>query len=361
MTVMDVLGQFKRILLTAVEIDRMSDSTKIPRWPVYFVEMLRLRMGPGKLSPGDYRDLGLFKKLVTFAEKQTYVSNYAIPKRLNSNRWSIVGDDKLLTYDILEAQSLSYPEILAIYHPYRFFNHSLSIKTPSALRSFLSEQSLYPIIAKPVQGIYSRGFYLLDAYCQESGMLMVSGQRPLSLDSFIRTCDGASSGYIFQQVISPPDILREITGSITSTLRMILLIKPDGPKLVFALWKIAVPPNSADNYWREGNIGVNIDIDSGVTTRAVSGLGHNIVEIHHHPVSGKPLLGFDIPQWEQIVTMAEEAAKSFPGIPIQAWDVAISSQGPQFLDLNIVGSQFLPQMISGCGLLKGEYGDFISP
>jgi len=53
------------------------------------------------------------------------------------------------------------------------------------------------------------------------------------------------------------------------------------------------------------------------------------------------------------------AACAFPGLPVQAWDIAVTSRGPLPLEVNVFGSPFLPQIANDAGLLQGEFQTFI--
>jgi hypothetical protein len=54
------------------------------------------------------------------------------------------------------------------------------------------------------------------------------------------------------------------------------------------------------------------------------------------------------------------AARAFSGLSMQAWDIAVTPQGPMPLEVNDIGSLFLPQMADQRGLYEaGEFREFI--
>jgi hypothetical protein len=55
------------------------------------------------------------------------------------------------------------------------------------------------------------------------------------------------------------------------------------------------------------------------------------------------------------------AALYFPDLGMQAWDIAITDDGPVVLEVNVVGSLFIPQLVTQKGLLQGEFRDFVRP
>jgi hypothetical protein len=54
------------------------------------------------------------------------------------------------------------------------------------------------------------------------------------------------------------------------------------------------------------------------------------------------------------------ASQAFIGLKMQAWDVAITPDGPVPLEVNEVGSVFLPQIADQRGLDDPEFRQFIA-
>jgi hypothetical protein len=49
----------------------------------------------------------------------------------------------------------------------------------------------------------------------------------------------------------------------------------------------------------------------------------------------------------------------FPDIPMQLWDIAIVDPGPVSLELNVIGSLFIPQLVNQRGLWFGDFCEFV--
>jgi hypothetical protein len=47
-------------------------------------------------------------------------------------------------------------------------------------------------------------------------------------------------------------------------------------------------------------------------------------------------------------------------LPMQAWDIALTSRGPVLLEVNVNGGMRLPQLCAEAGLLRGEFAAFLS-
>lgn len=73
----------------------------------------------------------------------------------------VAGDNKLLTYSILSDFGIAVPKIHAICHSLRAYLSCPSLKTSAEVMAYLGASGPYPLIAKPVLGIYSKDVSLL--------------------------------------------------------------------------------------------------------------------------------------------------------------------------------------------------------
>jgi hypothetical protein len=142
-------------------------------------------------------------------------------------------------------------------------------------------------------------------------------------------------------------------------LRLIVFFDSKGTKLFCAIWKIASGSNMADNYWRNGNLLALLNRDTGQIERCMTGLGPDWRMVTHHPDTGARLVDEYVPCWEQAVSVTLKAAQIFPGLPVQAWDIALTDRGAVALEVNVFGSPFLPQVAKGEGLIKDEFAEFM--
>jgi hypothetical protein len=53
-----------------------------------------------------------------------------------------------------------------------------------------------------------------------------------------------------------------------------------------------------------------------------------------HPDTGKPIVGFVVPYWEEIVRLATQAHAYFPEYASLGWDIAITDDGPVIIETN---------------------------
>ena len=168
-----------------------------------------------------------------------------------------------------------------------------------------------------------------------------------------------SRGYFFQEVKHPDAGMREICGDRLACLRIVVLVGRDGPELFRALWKIPTGAHVADNFWRRGNMLAAIDIPTGRITRVVTGVGPDQRIVDRHPDSGETILGTVVPQWERVMALCTRNATMFPGLTMQAWDIAVCPEGPVVIEANVGGDFNLPQLATGAGLLDEQFDTFL--
>ena len=109
-----------------------------------------------------------------------------------------------------------------------------------------------------------------------------------------------------------------------------------------------------------GGMAARIDLDSGMLLTVGADKAGNTYE--KHPMTGTSIIGFRIPYWEEAKQMCLEAAQKVPQLRFVAWDVAITENGPTFIEGNSFPSHAVPQFAAhypdGIGILP-EFRKFI--
>jgi hypothetical protein len=319
-------------------------------------DMVRLRFGPGNLSPEDYYRMRVYRRILSFDEKRLFVSRdgVGIPRR-----WTPVADDKLLVYALLEYEGVRIPPIRAICHPLRAFRDRLALRTVGEICDYLSNGARYPFISKPVAGVFSKGLVQVEKLDSDSGLLRLAEGGPVPVERFAEKCLSPPDGTVFQEVLKPhPEIAAEISQRLC-TLRLIVALERDHVRLYRAFWKIAAGSNVADNYWHEGNIIARLD-PMGRIEQCTSGLGPDFRIVERHPVTGREMKGFQVPYFREAVELAQRIARYFPGIKMQAWDIGITAEGPVPIEVNDVGSVFLVQAVDQRGMYDRSFREFVA-
>ena len=93
----------------------------------------------------------------------------------------------------------------------------------------------------------------------------------------------------------------------------------------------------------------------GKILRVVSGVGEGMRLHETHPDTGATLIGYVLPGWGRVTQLCLAAAKAFPGVRTQSWDVALTPAGPVLLEVNFGGDLNLHQIAHRRGALTETY------
>ncbi len=324
-------------------------------------EVLALRRGPGKLTPQEYFYYRLWDAPQEGANKRRFVGKIAqhpMHVAAGAREWFAASADKILFQSIMDGVGLRTPELTAITQAGRYLPTTPTITDPAALGDKLRDPSIYPLFAKQVAGKYSLSVLSADGFDPGTDeVLVLDGTRRKVADVATSLTDG--SGFLVQRRLSPAPDLAARFGQRLWSARLLVLVTPSGPVIHRAVAKIATGTNPADNYWRPGNRLGAIDLGSGRITRVVHGAGADLVIDAPHPDTGATIAGTTVPSWQALTDMVRTASQVFAGIRTQSWDIALTADGPIFLELNYGGDLNLHQLAHGAGVLDETYREHL--
>ena len=324
-------------------------------------EIYKLTRGDGKLAAEDYYYYRLYDdKNYPFAEKQRFLSekvHQGMIEQCCDPHWWAAADDKFLAYTLLAGCGAPVPETRAIFtKTARSFGRVQRLGSDADVAGFLKSQGDYPLFAKPLAGIGSFGAYLIEGQSRDE--LQLYGGATLPIGDFIGQLD-AEQGYLFQSVLRPHPDLRKF-GAVVSTVRVIVIVEADQPRILHTVWKIPTGKNYADNFWRDGNLIAAVNSRTGTVERVVKGAGPWLQTISEHPDTNAPLIGTVLPDWQKLIDLCLNCAGIFSQIRYQSWDIAMCPEGPVIVEVN-TGSAFnLSQLAKGEGFLTEQFCEFLS-
>ena len=329
-------------------------------------DILLLGRGPGKLSPLEYFDMGLYDdSRYSMAAKYSFMGdrrNREIDVMLNHPQWRAVADSKIILSAMLQGLGLPCTTTYAVYRPGgRSVPHLPFLQTPDELVAYLRSEAPYPMFVKPTRSHYGEGAYRLEGIDREADQLIVGSRRDRQwipdfaklVDSFQNT---AAYGYLFQQPIIQHPSISQLTGNTVSTMRMVVALDRQGPRLLRVMFRVARIQATTDNLvgGTSGNIAAAVDINTGTVVRALvrNDMQENVVT--RHPDTDLPVEGFQIPFWNSCVSTVFDAASLLPGLRLQHWDVAVGPNGPILVEVNYAGGAVMSQIIHQKGALTPE-------
>lgn len=213
-----------------------------------------------------------------------------------------------------------------------------------AFLAFLSENE--DIIAKPLEG--SSGVGILH-YTREDWL----GRE----DAFLTELLANDIGIIEQRVIQHPKMM-EMCPTSVNTIRIATLLGDKKQGVVYAFLRIG-NGKIMDNV-DCGGMAARVDLESGkLLTVGADKAGNTFTK---HPMTGTPIIGFEVPFFQEAMQMCLEAAQKVPQMRFIAWDVAVTKDGPCFIEGNSFPSHAVPQFAAhypdGIGIMR-EFREFM--
>lgn len=173
------------------------------------------------------------------------------------------------------------------------------------------------IIIKPMNGVEGGGIKkMFSAECVDRHSIFLQMQTE---DVLIEEC-----------IVPHP---RMVFGNTSvNTIRTMTILDRNGKgHVVKAMLRAGVGDTVVDNYAQGGSI-YEVDVNSGVVNSYGKSKAGNL---HlYHPGTDIIMLGYQIPNWKQVVDISEKAAEHLPQVRIIGWDVAITQDGVQMIEGN---------------------------
>ncbi|PLW81527.1 hypothetical protein CWI75_14925 [Kineobactrum sediminis] len=261
--------------------------------------------------------------------------------RLNPAGFRHHVDDKITFNGLCVRHGLPTPDIHAIFNRNSASkpNGTPSLRNLEDIERYLRDTSNTPIILKPADGHDGVGVDRLEKR-GETWFDMHGGRVTPSL-IFSRVQSPDTSRWIFQQVVDNHPEIAELSGALgLQTMRIRTVVNDNGqPELLGALLRLISGDNVYDNFrgGATGNMLAVLDVSDGRIVEVITSSKHHreINSITHHPGTKKQLIGFKIPHWEDVRTLALKASLSFRPLRCIGWDIAITAAGPMLIEGNL--------------------------
>lgn len=326
-----------------------------------FVEILLMRYGPQRLGIDEYYLYQLYSSRYTLEQKRQFCGwrlSHKIDSQLNDDQWRVYANDKIEFARAMDTAGMRTPKILALFGADgREIGNCKTLSTADDLMVFLRDPANYPIFLKPAHGTYGRGGYFAHSFDSDADSIRLGDGSSLALVKLVdKFSEDWTGGYLLQQLLLPHPEVVEIVGQRLSSLRVVVVLVEGEPQLFRVVWKLPTGNNMSDNFMHGelGNLIAAVDIETGAIASAVGMKNGDICVIPEHPDTGVSLPGIAVPLWPEVVHYCQAAARLFPGLALQHWDIALTPQGPVALEVNVEGSIDLHQIAGFRGVYDGE-------
>jgi len=325
-------------------------------------DIILLRFGKGKLGISEYYDYKLFDdQSYSLNQKNEFIGwrrRFEVQNKFNSVSWYALSQDKLIFQQLMMGAKLPVPELQAVYCKHnRYTGEITNLKTRKNLKYFLSKKANYPFFVKPIHSWHGRGGRGVISFDDDTEQLLLLNQQTMSLADFYQQLSNEKSGYLVQSLLQPHSDIVNLCGKRLCTARIWVLYGNDCFTIFRALLKITVGTNMVDNtqHGKTGNLYGPIDIEKGTISRQIKNAGYCEVKMKAHPDTNQSFDGFKLPSWEETKALVCKAAKLFPGLKLQPWDVAFTSEGPILIELSVPGDIDGPQYSEKKGLWDKQF------
>ncbi len=222
----------------------------------------------------------------------------------------------------------------------------LLINEETTAEAVADMMTLPNLIGKPLEGSSGQGIYKYTPEDWAEGA-----------EAFLVHLKADGIGILEEIVIQHPEMARMCPTSV-NTCRIATLLGDKAEGIVYGFLRIG-NGKVMDNV-DCGGMAARIDLESGkLLTVGADKAGNTFTK---HPMTGTDIIGFTIPYWEEAKAMCMEAARKVPEMRFIAWDVAITPDGPTFIEGNSFPSHAVPQFAAhypdGIGILP-EFRKFI--
>lgn len=209
----------------------------------------------------------------------------------------------------------------AEYHTYRDYikrEWLLVNKTTNqqVIETFVEKNGV--VIAKPIGGDMGKGVMKIDSITSEDYKTLLREKE--------------EKAYIVEQLIGNCEEFAVINPSSLNTVRATTLIERNGtPRILSMILRVGAPGCHVDN-WGAGGVGYNFDVETGVCNMV--GKDKKNRPYIYHPGSNFKMLGYKLPRYEELKEYVIELTKVYPQARYVGWDVAITPNGFDLVEMN---------------------------
>jgi len=328
-------------------------------------QILSLMVKRRGLHPSEYYDFELYHPRYTAKERAQFLGTKG-SRRLNIRRLSPkksklhfdLLDDKPMCGSLLSGLGLRGTETQAIVSVIRSFGNLPVLRDVEAIYHYFTQDARYPVFAKPVSGSLSVGSVLIEGVGADGSTLILGNGETVAMHDFALEvlAKHGRGGFLLQSAVRQHPKLTEVAGPALGTIRVVTVPEEEAhPRTLYVLWKIPSPQAMSDNFWQDGSMLANVDLETGEVLSCRKGTGPDTAQIETHPVTGQPILGLRLPFWSEVKTLAEQAHAIFPKAGVIGWDIGLSEDGPVIVEANTAPFHTLYQLATGEGIMNSRF------
>lgn len=304
------LRNFQRLVETEVHSKlKTSLGTKLWAWRHGFLSKSAVRYG------------------LTDENVHEYLSDYArfIKTPKINGRFAAALNNKIVFSRLVRSYGGRAPEYYCLIRDGMFMQIGRTFSMRSADDVVDVASSGERLIVKPFGGGAGVGVILLNGGDGRVSVNDVETPR----DEAVRLIDGLSDAVVSEYVVQHEYSSRIFPDSVNS-IRLLMMwdFEEEEPFIPFAGHRFGTSLSAPVDNCSQGGMSVNIDIETGVMGKGMTGYATSESREHtHHPETGEPIEGVQIPHWSEATAKILEIAREMAYIPYVGWDIVITPEG----------------------------------
>ena len=155
---------------------------------------------------------------------------------------------------------------------------------------------------------------------------------------------------ICEEYIIQHDTMQKFNPYTVNTVRFLSVLVDGKAEVVAANLKSGASADAIVDNVNTGGFGAEVDIPTGIVN--AFGMASDFTRFTHHPVTGVPILGFQVPNWDAAIDLVKQAHNRLPQCLFFAWDIAITPDGADIIEANSSPSDQITQ--AAARIPKGE-------
>lgn len=136
--------------------------------------------------------------------------------------------------------------------------------------------------------------------------------------------------FLVEEYITQHHEMSRLCSASVNTLRIVTICKNGKTTVMLRAIRIGNGVNPVDNFHQGGMYSL-FDENGKITKPAMDREGKLF---QTHPVSNVPIEGFQIPYYQEAISLAVKLSQVIPQIGLAGWDIAISEKGPVLIEGN---------------------------
>lgn len=190
---------------------------------------------------------------------------------------------------------------------------------PQIIKDFIAKHGV--VFAKPNHGD------------QGKGVMKIKADDGGTIEEMLNNCK--KDAYVIEGAIEQISDIAAINPSSINTVRAYTLLKKNGEAVILGIMlRVGRKGSHVDN-WGSGGVGYDFDIETGVCVGCGRDKKNN--PYIYHPDSNIQMVGFRLPDFENLKKTIIELTHKVPEARFVGWDIAITPNGYELVEMNCPG------------------------